>query len=92
MCCEHGLAAYDSTNNAAEYTGIIKALECLLENNFENENIIIRGDSLLVINQIERNFKVKAPTIIPLYHKVMPLISKFKCIQFEWIPREENKG
>jgi ribonuclease HI len=46
---------------------------------------------LLVINQIERNFKVKAPTIIPLYCKVMSLISKLKYIHFEWIPREENK-
>jgi ribonuclease HI len=46
---------------------------------------------LLVINQIERNFKVKAPTIIPLYHKVMSLISKFNHIQFEWTPREQNK-
>lgn len=45
---EYGL---DSTNNVDEYTGIIKALEWLLENNCENENIIIREDSLLVINQ-----------------------------------------
>jgi hypothetical protein len=36
---EYGL---DSTNNVDEYTGIIKALEWLLENNCENENIIIR--------------------------------------------------
>jgi ribonuclease HI len=71
---EYGLAAYDSTNNVAEYTGIIKALEWLLANNYENANIITRGDSLLVINQIERNFKVKAPTITPLYHKAMSLI------------------
>jgi ribonuclease HI len=30
---EHGLAAYDSTNNIAEYTGLLKALEWLIENN-----------------------------------------------------------
>ncbi|MFL6410131.1 MAG: ribonuclease HI family protein, partial [Nitrososphaeraceae archaeon] len=75
----------------AEYTGIIKALEWLLAKNYENANIIIRGDSLLVINQIERNYKVKAPTITPLYHKAMSLISKFNNIQFEWIPRVQNK-
>ena len=46
---------------------------------------------MLVINQIEGNFKVKAPTIIPLYRKVISLISKFKHIQIEWIPREQNK-
>jgi ribonuclease HI len=88
---EYGLAACDSTNNVAEYTAIIKALEWLLTNNYEDEKIIIRGDSQLVINQIKREFKVKAPKIIPLYRKLTSLISKFKHIQIEWIPREQNK-
>ena len=88
---EYGLAAYDSTNNVAEYTGTIKALEWLLKNNLTNENIIARGDSRLVINQIKRHFKVKAPNIIPLYYEAKSLISKFKYIQFEWIPRDDNK-
>ena len=47
---EYGLAAEpfadNSTNNVAEYTGIIKALEWMLEKNNYNNNqkIIIRGD------------------------------------------------
>jgi ribonuclease HI len=73
------LAARNSTNNI------------LLANNYENESIIIKGDSRLVINHINGDFKVKAPTIIPLYHKAMSLIFKFNNIQFEWIPREQNK-
>ena len=88
---EYGLAARNSTNNVAEYTALIRALEWLLANDYENEKDIVRGDSQLVIRQIERNFKVKAATIIPLYRKVMSLISKFKHIQFELIPREQNK-
>jgi ribonuclease HI len=87
---QYGLAAYDSTNNVAEYTGVIRALEWLLKNNYKNENIVVRGDSRLVINQVKRKFKVKAPKIIPLYRGVMSLISKFNNIQFEWIPREQN--
>lgn len=88
---EYGLAAHNSTNNVAEYTGIIRALEWLITNNYENEKIIVRGDSQLVVSQIQRKFKVKAPRIIPLYHKVMSLISKFNNIQIELIPREQNK-
>jgi ribonuclease HI len=88
---EYGFAAHESTNNVAEYTGIIKALEWLIANNYQKENIVIKGDSQLVIQQIKRNFKVKAPNIIPLYHKAMSLISKFKHIQFELIPRRQNK-
>jgi ribonuclease HI len=87
---EYGLAVYDSTNNVAEYTGITKALEWLIANNFTNENVIVRGDSLLVVSQIKRKFKVKAPNIIPLYHKAMSLIYKFKHIEIEWIPRDQN--
>ncbi|MFL6358286.1 MAG: reverse transcriptase-like protein [Nitrososphaeraceae archaeon] len=48
-------------------------------------------NSRLVINQIKREFKVKAPKIIPSYHKAKSLISKFNNIHFEWIPREQNK-
>ena len=92
---EYGLAAEpfsaNATNNVAEYTGIIKALEWLIANGYENENIVIKGDSQLVISQIKRQFKVKASKIIPLYRKVMSLISKFHNIQVEWIPREQNK-
>src|SRR5215212_7955795 len=84
----YGLAANDSTNNVAEYTAVIKALEWLIANNYQNESIVINGDSQLVIQQIKRNFKVKAPSIIPLYRKAMSLIWKFNHIQFEWIPRE----
>jgi ribonuclease HI len=88
---EYGLAEHNSINNVAEYTGIIRALEWLLANNYENKNIVIKGDSQLVIRQIERNFKVKAPNIIPLYRNAMSLISKFKHIQFELMPRNQNK-
>jgi ribonuclease HI len=88
---KYGLAAHKSTNNVAEYTGIIKALEWLIANNYQNESIVIKGDSQLVIQQIKRNFKVKAHNIIPLYLDAISLISKFKHIQFELIPRGQNK-
>jgi ribonuclease HI len=94
---DYGLAAEpfadNSTNNVAEYTGIIKALEWLLEKNNYNNNqkIIIRGDSQLVINQIKGKYKVRAVKIIPLYQKVKSLLAKFKDVRIEWIPRDNNK-
>jgi ribonuclease HI len=88
---EYGRAANNSTNNVAEYEALIKALEWLTANNYQNESIVIKGDSQLVIQQIKRNFKVKAPNIIPLYRYAMSMISKFKHIQFELIPRWQNK-
>lgn len=95
---EYGLAAEPYTNdagsnNVAEYTGIIKALEWMLLNKIgeDKEMIIVRGDSQLVVNQIKGKWKVRAPRIVPLHQKVMSLISKFKVIDIEWVSREQNK-
>jgi ribonuclease HI len=92
---EYGLAAEpfadNASNNVTEYTGIIKALDWLLEYNYNDQKIIIRGDSQLVINQIKGKYKVRAVKIIPLYQKVKSIISKFKDIKIEWIPRDKNK-
>ncbi len=85
---DYGLAAHNSTNNVAEYTGTIRVL---ITNNYQNENIVIKGDSRLVINQLKNNYQVRAANIIPLYLKAKSLVSRFKCIQFEWIPRERNR-
>jgi ribonuclease HI len=91
----YGLAAEpftdNATNNLAEYTGIIKALEWLLTNSYNNQKITVRGDSRLVINQINGKWKVKTITIIPLYQKAKSLIPEFKDIQIEWVPRDKNK-
>jgi ribonuclease HI len=92
----YGLAAEpfsdNATNNVAEYMGIIKALEWLLEkNNYDNQGIIVRGDSQLVISQLNGKYKVRAVKIIPLYQKAKSLLSKFKDIKIEWIPRDNNK-
>jgi ribonuclease HI len=55
------------------------------------KSITVRGDSQLVVNQIKGKWKVRAPRIVPLHQKVIPLISKFKVIDIEWVPREQNK-
>jgi ribonuclease HI len=60
-------------------------------NNYSaTESITIKGDSQLVMYQIKGRYKVKATKIIPLYQKVMNLMSKFNEVRVEWIPREEN--
>ena len=94
---QYGLAAEpftnDASNNVAEYMGIIKALEWLLllpQLNDNNSEIIVRGDCKLVVYQINGKYKVKASRIVPLHQTVMSLISKFKVLNIEWLPREQN--
>lgn len=81
----------EATNNVAEYSGVIAALEWLLKNNFQNKEIILRSDSQLCIYQLQGQYRVKAPRIIPLYSKAVQLLAQFKNITLEWVPREENE-
>ena len=48
----------ESSNNVAEYVGLIKFLEWLSKNRYENFPILIQGDSQLIINQISGKYKV----------------------------------
>jgi len=86
-----GMLGDDVTNNVAEYTALIKALEWLVENNFTDHKVIVRGDSQLTIRQMTGIYGVYAPRIIPLYKRAKELAGKFKDISFEWVPREYNE-
>jgi ribonuclease HI len=81
----------DATNNVAEYTALIKALEWLLANNFSSNQVEIIGDSEFVVNQQNGKYKVKSKRILPFFHKVLMLKGKFSKINIRHVPREENK-
>ena len=81
----------DSTNNVAEYTALVKALQWLLENNLSSTKVEIKSDSKLIVNQLTGDYKVKAKRIISLYKQVLLLKSKFQDIQIKWVPREKNR-
>jgi ribonuclease HI len=77
------------TNNEAEYEALIMGLEeaiCL-----SIYNLIVCGDSLLIINQVIGKYKVKNAKLIPLYDKVMSLKQRFKYIEFNHVYRVNNK-
>ena len=84
-----GMFGDDVTNNVAEYTALIKGLECFLEKGLKGP-LVVRGDSQLVIRQLKGEYKVKSPRMKPLYEKVKELI-KGLDVTFEWVPREKNE-
>jgi ribonuclease HI len=81
----------ESTNNVAEYTALVKALEWLIANNLIADKVEIKSDSQLIVNHLSGNYKVKAKRIIPLYQRVILLKSKFRDVQIKWVPREKNR-
>jgi ribonuclease HI len=81
----------NSSNNVAEYTALVKALQWLLENNLGSTKVDIKSDSQLIVNQLTGDYKVKAKRIISLYKQVLLLKSKFQDVQIKWVPREKNR-
>ncbi len=78
-----------TTNNQAEYTALITALEEAAR--LGAERIDIRSDSQLMVEQIAGRYKVRNPNIRPLYDEATRLLAAFKSYGIRHIPREQNK-
>lgn len=89
----HGLAGTPktprSTNNVAEYTGLLKALEWLIAHKIKDP-VTVRGDSDLIIRQVKGEYKVKSALLAPLHTKVKDLQAQLPNVRFEWVQRERN--
>jgi len=89
-----GLAAEPWTggasNNVAEYTALIKALEELLVLGLQERDVEVRSDSRLLVRQVNGEYAVNAARIKPLHKRVNELLPQFKRLHLKWVPREEN--
>jgi len=78
-----------ATNNQAEYQALIFGLEKVKKMKAEEVNCY--SDSKLVVEQINRKFKVKDKKLAILFIKAWNLSQSFKKINFYYLPREDNK-
>lgn len=83
-------AAPTNSNNVAEYMSLVRGLEWLIANKYQNEPIIVRGDSQLVIRQMAGDWRAKGGMYFTAYKQAVALAAQFTDISFEWIPRAEN--
>lgn len=85
-----------ATNNVAEYTAVVEALNWLIDNkNKFPQNIGIHFflDSNLVVNQLNGLFKIKDQNLIKLLFTVKGLQLKLiNDIYYSHIAREKNTG
>ena len=80
----------NATNNIAEYTALIYALQEALV--LRAEAVKIKTDSQLLARQLNKVYKVRHANIIGLYNQAVRLLSGFKETCIINIPREENCG
>ena len=78
-----------ATNNVAEYTALIRALEYALKRNIRS--LEIRSDSLLLVNQLRGEFKIKSESLAELAQEGRKLLAKLEWFEIRHVPREENK-
>lgn len=80
------------SNNVAEYGGICLVLEFLLTAGVKRA--IIRGDSKMVIRQLQGRMKARKGLYLSHFKRARDLYRKLENngveIRLEWIPREQN--
>jgi ribonuclease HI len=77
-----------ATNNQAEYRAIIAALEKAIS--LGAGQVGLNSDSELVVKQINGSYRVKKPSLKPLYQKVKQLQSQLQGFSIAHIPRQRN--
>ncbi|MEJ2703390.1 MAG: phosphoribosylglycinamide formyltransferase [Sedimentisphaerales bacterium] len=79
----------EATNNVAEYTALVKALEAT--GRLSAERITVFADSELLVKQINGEYRVKSEQIRPLYERAAHLLSQFRKWTVRHVPRQKNK-
>ena len=78
-----------TTNNVAEYSGLIAGLTAAAE--LGASDVEVRMDSKLVVEQMAGRWQIKHPGLRPLAAQAAVLVRGFRTARFTWIPRERNK-
>ncbi len=79
------------SNNVAEYSALCTALHWLLGKKLQHCVIRVLSDSRLLVNQMSGKWKSHEGLYKKWYIEAKRLAKEFAELQFQWIPREQNK-
>ncbi len=77
------------TNNYAEYSALIAALQYALEHGCRNLQVL--SDSELLVRQMKGIYQVKNEGLRPLYERAKQLVRQFDWFTIEHVRREQNR-
>jgi ribonuclease HI len=86
---EHGCLGR-MTNNQAEYTALVRALEHAARLG-TGHRLHVLSDSELMVKQMRGEYRVKNEDLRDLYEQARRLVNRFSSVEFRHIPREQNK-
>jgi len=79
----------DVSSNQAEYSALVHGMKMALSNKILK--LLVKGDSELVIKQMNGYYRVDSERIIPYYKAAVHLRKQFLELKFEHISREDNQ-
>lgn len=74
-----------ATNNVAEYTALLKALQASARHTHGEVHVFM--DSEVVIRQMKGAYQIKAAHLLPLYDSVKTLEKNFEKVIYRNVPR-----
>jgi ribonuclease HI len=77
------------TNNVAEYSGLLAALDYAVRENHGSLKVL--SDSELLVRQMLGEYKVKNPALKELYDRARALARKLDRFSIEHVRREQNR-
>ncbi|XP_019242529.1 PREDICTED: uncharacterized protein LOC109222656, partial [Nicotiana attenuata] len=80
---------FPCTNNMAEYEACILGLRMVVDMNIQE--LLVIGDSDLLIHQVQGEWNTKNTKILPYLHCVKELCKKFIKVDFKHVPRVQNE-
>lgn len=76
------------TNNQAEYRALILGLKAIAR--YAPDQVTVRMDSELVVNQMTGRYRVRDETLRPLYDEAQGAAHKLREVRFVHVRRAEN--
>jgi ribonuclease HI len=77
------------TNNVAEYSGLLAALDYAVRHGHRALKVV--SDSELLVKQMRGDYKVKSPELKALYDQARPMIRKLDSFEIRHVLRAQNK-
>lgn len=81
-----------TTNNVAEYTAVVKALEYIIKRFFRKtpHKVEVVADSKLLVEQLSGRYKIKSPNLLPLFDKIKIMEFEVGHVVYRSVPRAQN--
>jgi ribonuclease HI len=78
-----------TTNNVAEYRALLAGLDAAAR--FGHDELLVRADSLLLVEQLRGRYKVRDAKLVPLHREAREKLRHWQRVELQHVRRELNR-